>query len=147
MTPVFVDASYLLAPVLNERGRLARIREAERALGEIERVTSYGVLSEVLARVSDRGPRFRRDTAAYVQSIVADPASFTVVAMTPERFDRGLALYADRLDQRYSLEDCVSMEIMREMEIQVVLTFDSDFHGERRFTVLPAPIGTRPPQP
>ena len=146
MTPVFVDASYLLAPVLDERGRLARIREAETAIGRIERVTSYGVLSEVLARVSDRGSRFRRDTAAYIGSIVADPASFTVVTVTPERFDRGLALYADRLDQRYSLEDCVSMEIMNEMGIEVVLTFDSDFHGEGRFTVLPAPIGVGPAQ-
>lgn len=116
------------------------------ALGEIERVTSYGVLSEVLARISGRGPRFRRDTAAYIQSIIADPASFTVVTVTPERFNRGVALYADRLDQRYSLEDCVSMEIMREMGIEVVLTFDSDFHGERRFTVLPAPIGVEPPR-
>lgn len=60
------------------------------ALGEIERVTSYGVLSEVLARISGRGPRFRRDTAAYIQSIVADPASFTVVTVTSERFNRVL---------------------------------------------------------
>lgn len=141
MTAAFVDASYLLAPVLNECRRLERIRAAEASLGGIERVTSYGVLS----RVSDRGPRFRRDAAAYIQSIVADTALFTVVAMTRERFDRGLALYADRLDQRYSLEDCASKAIMEEMGIEVVLTFDSDFHGEGRFTVLPAPIGVEAP--
>ena len=141
MTAAFVDASYLLAPILNERRRLERILAAEASLGGIERVTSYGVLS----RVSDRGPRFRRDAAAYIQSIVADTALFTVVAMTRERFDRGLALYADRLDQRYSLEDCASMAIMEEMGIEVVLTFDSDFHGEGRFTVLPAAIGVEAP--
>lgn len=145
MTAAFVDASYLPAPILNERRRLERIRAAEASLGGIERATSYGVLSEVLARVSDRGPRFRRDAAAYIQSIVADTALFTVVAMTRERFDRGLALYADRLDQRYSLEDCASKAIMEEMGIEVVLTFDSDFHGEGRFTVLPAPIGVEAP--
>lgn len=125
---------------------MARTRAAEAVLGPIERVTSYGVLSEVLARVSDRGPRFRRDAAAYVQTILADPA-FTVVPMTQERFERGLALYAARLDQRYSLEDCVSMTIMDELGIEVVLTFDSDFHGENRFTVLPAPTGIKPPRP
>lgn len=145
MIAAFVDASCLLAPILNERGRLTRIHTAEAALGPIERFTSYGVLSEVLARVSDRGPRFRRDTAAYVQTILADPA-FTVVPMTRERFERGLALYANRLDQRYSLEDCVSMAIMDELGIEVVLTFDSDFHGEHRFTVLPAPTGIEPPR-
>ena len=146
MTVAFIDASCLLAPILGERGRMARTRAAEAVLGPIERVTSYGVLSEVLARVSDRGPRFRRDAAAYVQTILADPA-FTVVPMTQERFERGLALYAARLDQRYSLEDCVSMTIMDELGIEVVLTFDSDFHGENRFTVLPAPTGIKPPRP
>lgn len=145
MTDAFVDASYLLAPILDERGRLARIRTAEAALVPIERVTSYGILSEVLARVSDRGPRFRRDAAAFVQSILVDP-EFTVVPMTRERFERGLALYAARLDQRYSLEDCASMAIMDELGIEVVLTFDSDFHGENRFTVLPAPVGIEPLQ-
>ena len=40
----------------------------------------------------------------------------------------------------------LSMEIMDELGIQYVLTFDSDFHGEGRYVVLPGPASTRRPQ-
>lgn len=146
MRQAFADASYILAPIRDEQERMERVRALRPLLAETQLVTSYGVLSEVLARVSRRGPLVRRAAADAVRAILADTERFVVVYPTPDLADRGVALYQARLDQRYSLEDCVSMEIMREMGIEVVLTFDSDFHGERRFTVLPAPIGVEPPR-
>ena len=50
-----------------------------------------------------------------------------------------LSLYERRPDQRYSLADCLSMTMMDDQEIRYALTFDRDFHGERRYTVLPGP--------
>ena len=147
MRRVFADASYFLAPIRGERERSRRIQALKPQLADAQFVTSYGVLSEVLARVARRGPHVRRAAASSVRAIFADADRFTVVYPTPALADRGLALYAARLDQRYSLEDCVSMAIMDELGIEVVLTFDSDFHGENRFTVLPAPTGIKPPRP
>lgn len=145
MRQAFADASYILAPIRDERERMERVRALRPLLAEMQLVTSYGVLSEVLARVARRGPLVRRAAAAAVRSMLADAERFIVVSPTPALADRGLALYEARLDQRYSLEDCVSMAIMEETGIEVVLTFDSDFHGEGRFTVLPAPVGVEPP--
>lgn len=81
-----------------------------------------------------------------VRSIRAQDGPFLVISISDELFDRGLALYEARADQRYSHVDCVSMAIMDEMGIQYVLTFDSDFHGEGRYVVLPGPAGTRHPR-
>lgn len=59
-------------------------------------------------------------------------SSDNIAVGTPsaELFTRGLNLYAHRLDKRYSLTDCVSMIVMRDLDITEVLTNDRDFESE-----------------
>ena len=137
MRIAFADASFLLPSALDEPDlRQQALAVLARHPGT-ELVTSDGVLTEMLARVARKGPRARAGAAALVRRILSPEGEFTVVSTTPRRFDRGLALYEARLDQRYSHVDCVSMAIMDELGIKHVLTFDRDFHGEGRYIVLP----------
>ena len=137
MRIAFADASFLLPSALDEPDlRQQALAVLARHPGT-ELVTSDGVLSEMLARVARKGPKARSGVAALVRRILSSEGEFTVVSTTPRRFDRGLALYEARLDQRYSHVDCVSMAIMDELGIEHVLTFDRDFHGEGRYIVLP----------
>ena len=41
-----------------------------------------------------------------------------------------MALFAGRADKQYSLTDCLSMQVMREMGISEVLTHDQHFTQE-----------------
>ena len=54
----------------------------------------------------------------------------TLVPPSSNLFERGLELYASRPDKRYSLTDCISMTVMRDLDITEILTHDRDFENE-----------------
>ncbi|MGV2388932.1 MAG UNVERIFIED_CONTAM: hypothetical protein LVR29_13595 [Microcystis novacekii LVE1205-3] len=45
-------------------------------------------------------------------------------------FSKAFDFYQRRLDKGYSLTDCASMQIMRQLEISEILTFDKHFQQE-----------------
>jgi predicted nucleic acid-binding protein len=50
-----------------------------------------------------------------------------IVRLTPELFDRAVALYARRPDKEWSLTDCISFIVMQDHDIVEALTADRDF--------------------
>jgi len=58
-----------------------------------------------------------------VREILDDPG-IEVVVQSHESFLAGLALYERRPDKEYSLADCISMNVMRQKQIQGILTHD-----------------------
>jgi len=128
---IFVDTAHLLA-VLIESDELHEkaTAEADRlARQEVEFVTTPLVLAELLAAVSRRGPGTRSRAVASVEGLRAEP-SVTVWPLTPELFDEALALFKARPDQRYSLTDCASMVVSRQLNVAQILTADRDFENE-----------------
>jgi uncharacterized protein len=97
-------------------------------------VTTELVLVEYLNYFSAYGMVMREQIAAMVQDIVLAP-DVQVIWQTQALFEAGLGLYQARLDKGYSLTDCVSMVVMRQAEIQDVLTHDKHFSQEG-FTIL-----------
>lgn len=57
-------------------------------------------------------------------------SAFRVIPQSRSSFSNGLDLYTRRLDKRYSLTDCISMETMRQEDITDVLTNDRHFEQE-----------------
>ena len=98
-------------------------------LTDVEFVTSDLILVEVLAYAARRGAHAREQAVALVDRLRSDPRT-TVLPQTREMFDAGLALYRRRLDKGYSLTDCMSMSVCRDMEIEDVLTHDVHFAQE-----------------
>ena len=140
MRRAFVDAVYLLALLLSREKHHGVATRHFRSLDDVELLTSDAVLFEVLNRLSRGRPAVRIRAAEFVKEIIEPGSRFTVLYTTPEQVHAAVDLYARRPDQRYSVVDCLSMLMMDENGISTVLTFGRDFHGERRFTVLPAPL-------
>lgn len=92
-------------------------------------VTSEEVLSEFLTAVSAHGDHSRRLACRLVREILDDP-NIEVVAQSHESFLAGLALYERRPDKEYSFADCISMNVMRQKQIQEILTHDRHFAQE-----------------
>ena len=59
-----------------------------------------------------------------------DDPSIRVVEQTHGSFIDGFSLYANRPDKGYSLQDCVSMNVMESEGITHVLTNDRHFEQE-----------------
>ena len=53
-----------------------------------------------------------------------------IIPQTSEQFQQAFDFYKKRLDKGYSLTDCASMQIMRQLEIYEILTFDKHFQQE-----------------
>ena len=139
MRRAFVDASFIIAFLFATEDHHERARQLVET-GGLRMFTTREMVFEVLAQVSRWGPIPRQIAISWALPVLEGTSKTTCVRTTHKHVLAAAALYSNRLDQRYSLADCLSMTMMDEMGITTVLTFDRDFHGERRFTVLPAPV-------
>jgi predicted nucleic acid-binding protein len=124
---VFADTVYWLAIFVPRDPRSETARSVD-CSGSIL-VTTEEVLSEFLTAVSGHGDHTRHLACQLVREILND-VSIEVVAQSHESFLAGLALYERRPDKQYSLADCISMNVMRQRQIQAVLTSDRHFAQE-----------------
>lgn len=127
---LFIDSLYLIAILIDDDQWHAAALRVEESLTDATRlVTTYEVLTEFLASVSRGRPEIRLEAVDTVRDIMEDD-NVMLVPQSADLFARGLELYADRPDKRYSLTDCISMVVMRDMDITEALTHDRDFESE-----------------
>jgi len=123
MTPVFADTYYWLA-LINPRDHAHQeALTLSRALTQ-PLVTTAWVLTEVGDAMCVPG---NRPTFLKFLESVANDEETKVVAAEQKWFDLGVELYSARLNKKWSLTDCISFVVMKDMELPDALTGDSDF--------------------
>jgi len=129
MTAVFADTFYwvALADFSDSAHPRALAITAERAASAI--ITTDEVLGEYLTFFASAPETLRRQVAASVQRILANPV-IRVIPQSRISFLSGLDLYAQRPDKGYSLVDCISMQTMRNEGLTEALTNDRHFEQE-----------------
>jgi hypothetical protein len=58
---------------------------------------------------------------------LAEDTKVEIVPASPELFQRGLQLYEERQDKGWTLTDCISFVVMRDMNLTSALTGDHHF--------------------
>ncbi|HLK59315.1 MAG TPA: PIN domain-containing protein [Chthonomonadaceae bacterium] len=135
MISVFADTFYWVASITPGDPWHERTLGAVAALGQdYQIITIEEVLVEVLSAYSGQGSFLRGEAARAVRAAIAN-AHVTVLPQTHQSFLAGLALYENRADKGYSLVDCISMNTMRELGLNSILTNDHHFTQEG-FTIL-----------
>jgi uncharacterized protein len=127
----FADTFFFIA-LLSERDEAHQRALAFAGESSVALVTTQWVLMEFADGYAATG--FRETAARAIQALVGDPNSIIVPA-TDEWFSRGLALYQSRPDKQWSLTDCISFLVMKDMEINEALTGDRHFE-QAGFTAL-----------
>ena len=79
----------------------------------------------------------RRDAAALARRIVHGDGFTVVPTGSLDQIEAGLARYERLIDHRLSYVDCVQMNVMDELGITEILTFDQGFAAEDRYVLLP----------
>ncbi len=123
MTPVFADTYYWLA-LINPRDQAHHEALTLSAARTEPIVTTAWVLTEVGDAMAD--PANRPTFVQFMRDLGNDPEA-TVLAAEQKWFDQGFALYAARLDKKWSLTDCISFVVMHDLGLSEVLTGDGDF--------------------
>jgi predicted nucleic acid-binding protein len=129
MSLIFIDTAYLVA-LVNPRDQLrGRALEVRQQIVSERLLVTESVLVETLNYFAE----FRRDvkSSAYlvVEKFLLNP-EVEVVEQTTSVFHDGMEFYRTRLDQGYSLTDCISMKICRMHKINRILTNDDHFKTE-----------------
>jgi len=123
MSAVFADTFYFVALFSRtDQGHARAAQFTEDFEGDI--VTSAWVLVEVANALADceRGNEARR----YVQRLFT-AREFQVEEASQSLLQRGLSLYLNRPDKRWSLTDCISFVVMQEHGLTEALTEDRHF--------------------
>lgn len=126
MAVVFADTGYWIA-LLNPQDQLHDYAcNLSIQLESSHIVTSQMVLAKVLNDFSKRGEYLRQLALQLIETLCTD-SNVTIIPQSDEQFQKGIALYKKRPDKQWSLTDCVSFCIMREMQIDQALSHDKHF--------------------
>ena len=129
MQQIFLDTSYLQA-LADSGDNLYELSIATAAkLGNFRSVTSEMVITELLNALCSRGEYLRKSAIRLTHNLY-DDSNTIIIPQTSEQFEQAFDFYQRRLDKGYSLTDCASMQIMKQLEISEILTFDRHFQQE-----------------
>jgi predicted nucleic acid-binding protein len=123
MSLVFADTSYYLA-LLNPADESHKRAIGFTATFAGTMVTTDWVLTELADGLSRA--RTRRILIDFVESLRGDPA-VRIVPASRRLLQRGWDLYRRRPDQEWTLTDCTSFVVMRQMRLTEALTADHHF--------------------
>lgn len=134
MASLFVDTAYWIA-YFNFNDMLhGRVRQWKDYIEETgaKLVTSEAVLWEFMNQAASKP--VRTQAAAFYEQCYRDEA-ITVVAFSSKLTKASVHLYKNRADKQWSLTDCMSFVIMKELKIDAALTTDRHFEqaGFRAF--------------
>ena len=123
MKRVFVDTSYYLSILSpNDPQHRAALEWPRTFRGQY--ITTTWVLAEVLNSCA-RGPA-RRHARTLISGIHANASAFVVPA-SQRWFDLGYRLFCERMDKDWSITDCISFLVMRQLRIEEVPSPDHHF--------------------
>ena len=139
--PLFVDAVYLIASFdPNDQWRDFALELVD-LVESRSLVTTDGVLSEFLAHCSRFDPSRRLRAARVAQQYKTSP-HIEVVSLTPDLVIAGIEAYAGEFRySRLSLQDCISILVMRQRGISEALTADREFTLAGINVLMHAPTG------
>jgi len=126
---IFADTFYWIALINQKDDWHERVILLTSTLDQVEIITTDEVLTEVLNFLSTYGQGMRKRALLLIRDILDNP-NIRVISQTHDSFRQGLALYEGRLDKGYSLTDCISMQVMKQLKITEVLTHDKHFKQE-----------------
>ena len=126
MKSVFADADFWIV-LLNPREELHdRAGRISAGISRSRIVTSEMVIAEVLNFCGARGNAIRAKACEAMRRLRENP-NVMVVPQTASQFAAAVDLYARHGDKRWSLTDCASFLVMRELGMTDALTFDQHF--------------------
>ena len=128
MTEVFADTVFWYGRLNPEDPWRRAAQRATDNLSDATIVTTEGVLSEMLALAARPQTMLRRQALDLVRDLQRDEGVI-VISQSHDLFERGLSLYEQRITSTLSLQDCISMIVMRDRGITDVLTGDAEFRG------------------
>ncbi|MDQ3321234.1 MAG: type II toxin-antitoxin system VapC family toxin [Acidobacteriota bacterium] len=126
MKIVFIDTSYLLALELksDQFHEDARKHWQNLIKSNFSLVTTSYIFDETVTFLNSRGHRAK---AVQLGEKLLVSLSVEMIHVNENLFYEGWNFFRQQKDKRYSLTDCISFIVMKEKNLETVLTFDKHF--------------------
>jgi predicted nucleic acid-binding protein len=134
MKIIFADSFYWIALLSPKDTWHSRVIEWSQSYPDVSLLITDGIIDEIFAHFSKQGDILRGKVIELYQNIL-DERNIQLIAYNQELRQAGIELYQKRPDKGYSLTDCISMIVMKKLDISEVLTNDKHFSQEG-FTIL-----------
>ena len=134
MLPIFVDACYWIALLLERDALHQTATRLSSELAHRRLITSELALVEVLNFMGKYGAMKRMATVSLIKGFGVS-SNIRVAPLRTQQFWNAVDLYNARPDQEWSLVDCASFQLMQERNIREALTNDHHF-TQAGFTIL-----------
>ncbi len=123
MKAVFADTFFFIA-LLSEKDAAHHPAQAFSEDNNRPFVTTAWILTEIAD-----GCATSQQRRAFLQllSLLRESTDTTIVPFSEQLFEKGIGLFAKRLDKEWSLTDCISFVVMEEMRLTEALTSDHHF--------------------
>lgn len=123
---VFIDTSYAIALLSRQDAYHIPAKALAEMLARARTrlVTTQAVFLELGAAFSK--PAIRQTATQFITAFAQEPL-FEIALITELRFQQALTLFASRPDKAWSLTDCLSFVVMRELGVTTALTTDVHF--------------------
>jgi len=82
----------------------------------------------------------RRSAFGQCHRIVTQNSGIRLIPASHDLFERGVAMYLSRMDQEWTLTDCTSFVVMRELGLTEALTADHHFEQAQMVPLFRLPI-------
>lgn len=123
MSVVFADTFYYLAWVNSRDAKHERARQFSASFAGTV-VTSDWVITELANGLCKA---INKPVFTIVHSMIQADVNTHVVPLDRRLQQRGVELFTNRLDKDWSLTDCISMIIMKDLDIAEIVTADQHF--------------------
>lgn len=122
----FIDSAYLIALAVESDELHLRAQDLadESQSQKWSFVTTWPVILEIGNALAK--PRYRNTANLLLNGFFKDPA-ITIIPLTETLLQRGTDLFAERNDKAWSVTDCISFLVMKDLEIRDALTSDEHF--------------------
>jgi predicted nucleic acid-binding protein len=134
MNIIFADSFYWIALLSPKDTWHSRVIKWSQSNSKQSLIITDGIIDEIFAHFSKQGDIMRGKVIELYQNILDDP-SIQLISYNQELRQASIELYKKRPDKGYSLTDCISMVVMRNLNISEVLTNDKHFSQEG-FTII-----------
>ena len=123
MTSRFADTYFFVALLADRDQHHARVTAFVREqAGQL--TTTRWVLTELANALA--GSAARPNVATFLLDLEDDP-TVRIIGNSDELYQRGLLLYSERPDKKWSLTDCISFLVMEDEGLREALTKDHHF--------------------
>ena len=121
---IFVDTSYIIAIIIEKDPWHDRVSEIEEKTAEETKITSDMIIAESIAIIGSlKGGKIAKTMYDYIKD------NYSIYETNMNMLDTGMNTLI-KYDGTLSLTDSVTIDIMKDLEIYNIISFDSDFDNK-----------------